>query len=156
MISFKQFLAESRYAPLYHGTNVKNALSILKQNVIRAHDAEDDLYPAVSFSRDLNYAKRWVIDNNIAKNYNDLVVFVFNQETIKYNYKLFPHNFFYHAPAYHKNSNDDEYEERVKSNINNVHKYISYIIVFSSPTQQKIDNFLIINNIKLQTELRKI
>lgn len=147
MITFKQFLEESRSAPLYHGTNNHSATEILKSNSLRSSyfDEED----SISFTRDLNFAKRWVLsaDKNAYQELDasNVVVFEVDQQKLNQRYKISPFNFFDDKTRRRGHDNKrNEYEERVNNRvIKDFDRYITKIIILVKPGKRIKDNILL-------------
>lgn len=100
----KRLIRASKSAPLYHGTTWKNAVEILESNELRANISNETETNGVSFTRNSREAY-------------DQVVFVIDQESLTYNYKI--------SPIYREGiAGLDLAEERVTRTIKNIRKYI--------------------------------
>lgn len=90
MISFKDFLVESRSAPLYHATRFQNAEQILKENVLKPSIRRNAKYngkpieSGISLTRDIATAREWIPYNS--------VIFVLDQAKLTHRYKILPIN----------------------------------------------------------------
>lgn len=102
MISFKQFLTESRSAPLYHGTDLYNLEPILvnKQGIAprTSHESNEllitrrsphKMIKGISTSRNFKFAAQY-------RGFNDSVILELNQNLLSQNYKLVPIQFWQH------------------------------------------------------------
>ena len=95
MISFKQFLTESRYAPLYHGTSVFKLQSIIKNGIDPKTEqpARELLMPThrshvirgISLTRNKKFAIQWAITNN-----GEYAVLEFDSDKLKRRYRIIP------------------------------------------------------------------
>lgn len=128
MITFRQFLTESRSAPLYHGTTVFYLEDIVKNGImplttqsnkriqIRPNKKVGDLFggeipvlAGVSLSRNFNFSRR----------YGSGVVLELDQQKLTQNYRIVPFNFFVHSGKARKQAEPggdnkrNEYEEFV-------------------------------------------
>lgn len=92
MISFKQFLTESRSAPLYHATNPSKAYLILRDDNLAAFPTHMGMTPgskkAVSLTRSLETAARWRTAETIKNTSN--IIFELDQQKLTHNYKIRP------------------------------------------------------------------
>lgn len=99
MITFKQFILESKSAPLYHGTSIYNVDSILThgfkpetlQLFYQAHNTATLGRRGVSFSRSINSVK-WYLKNEIVTDH--YVIFEIDQVKLNNNYKVRPIDYF--------------------------------------------------------------
>ena len=81
MISFKQFILESRSAPLYHGTTAKSAESIVRVNRFNTSDDwEDAAGSGVALSRNIGVARKFAV--RFLSNIDDGVVFELDQQKL--------------------------------------------------------------------------
>lgn len=125
MITFKDFLIESRSAPLYHGTNTTYLRDIIKvgieprtlqnskkigvHNHTIRHDAGEGKYAkGVSTTRNFKFASAW----------GDGVVLELNQRKLAQRYKIVPFQYFDTVGSRYKESSSskitrNEYEEFV-------------------------------------------
>lgn len=152
MIGFKQFLEESRSAPLYHATSMSNIISILKVNTLNSkyQDYGESTGSNVIFTtRSLEHAKHFAKVAYIGSS----VIIVFNQQRISQKYRIKPiknwhelrsnmmtsiyatdherNAYKVHKPMYMNNFHgNNEFEEIIITNkISNVSSYIDYILV---------------------------
>lgn len=94
MITFKQFITESRSAPLYHGTTGHSAADIIKSNSISAYTTHHigatntRKIRGVSLSRSYQFAKSYKGDSTSL-----WVVFEIDQRTLSYTNKIVPINY---------------------------------------------------------------
>lgn len=147
MITFKQFLIESRSAPLYHGTIAPRAVQIIRSNVLLPYaDTYGAKDKSISFTRMEKYAKEHP-EFNSGASLDEIVVFEVDQAKLINNYKLKPHNYFNAKTRYlNKPTMGDlegwnEYEERIMNrSIQNFDKYIKKIIVYVKPGKPISDN----------------
>src|SRR5690606_35688917 len=135
MITFKQFLEESRSAPLYHATSAYNFEDIMNSNILKSYSGtisgtQRAGKPTVFFTRDMKHAKWYASRMN---GINDSVIFEIDQLKLNQNYKLEPiHNWRpslknnpANKPAYMDNDYGYEFEEIVGKNITNFHRYVN-------------------------------
>lgn len=97
MITFKQYLEESRSAPLYHGTDIKTAVTIIQRDMIEGRTPQvgkmvsGKKWPknpygeatGVSLSRNFR----------TSKDFGD-VIFELDQQKLTNNHKIVPLNYF--------------------------------------------------------------
>lgn len=135
MISFKNFLTESRAAPLYHGTDSNKLISIIHENRIKPAVDYGETIPSISFTRSIKFATEWAKLTAWA----DPFVIELDQQKLTYNYKLVPFNFFNDKARRLRYkvggmAGHNEYEERVSGKpIVNVDRYITKIISIRKP-----------------------
>lgn len=127
---------ESRSAPLYHATSVFKAVSIVKENMIRANTSQyfnDKGFMGVSLTRDLRVAR---VFDNVAN--HSRIIFVLDQQKLAQKYKIKPVDFFTTHPDVEMNVDMHggrrsgyyaEAEEFVFGPIANVSNYITKIII---------------------------
>lgn len=139
MIRFKTFLTEARMAPLYHATSLTNAISIIKDNLLKTTSSSNsDLQkaqrggkqPTVFMTR--NY--RNAIEYGWMRHDNEVIVFVINQQKLAQKYKLEPiHNWFkqYYQFNHDKNTN---YKKDLSQ--------VGYGVEYEEITDRPIKNFL--------------
>lgn len=158
MITFKDFLIESKSAPLYHGTDTNSAIHILRTNTLKKSTGsimEDDI--AVSFTRSLDFAKKWAYQNTT--DWSDVIVFEVDQQKLTHNFKLKPFNYHRSEGARILSTNkgydwnmwgaNNEFEDRVPNrDIKNFDRYITKIHVFEKPGRP-IKGNVILNHPKL-------
>lgn len=138
-------LVESKSAPLYHGTTVENAETILAANRLVANsEINQDALPyirgvragdlSVSFSRSLSAARAFA-SGVPRKTGISGVVFVINQELLSQDIgkRLNPYNDLTSNKGAKRLPNVTEYEETVVGDVTNFTKYITKIIVFAHP-----------------------
>lgn len=142
MKTFSNYLTESKSAPLFHGTDLFNAISILKDNTMFAYspdagDAEDGHIRSrvISMSRLFRYSAEW---NKAA------IVFELDQQKLSHRYNIRPYNYFYHAPIDNDHRHrtrgpreDTESEEYIDRNITDLNKYIIKIHWMKDPGPQE-------------------
>lgn len=136
MITFKQFLIESRSAPLYHATKLHHADKILSDDILYASEQYNGVtqgQKVIFFTRSLRHAKH-------VYGYADMVIFEFDQQKLNQRYKISPiknhvgRRTVNHKPMY-MNANmgtalgGNEFEEIVRKNITQVNDYITKIYV---------------------------
>jgi hypothetical protein len=125
MITFHDFLAESRSAPLYHGTTLVNLTRILDTQQLQARKPYFENNPVVSLSRDIRLATTWA---RVAKGRESSAVIELDQQKLTQRYKIQPFNYFSSSSV-----STDEYEERSYRTINDIDKYITKIILQEPP-----------------------
>ena len=162
MITFKQFIAEARLAPLYHGTSLENADKIVRSNKFldaTTMDATTLVHKqsgmkqinGTSFSRDYNFSDQF-------SGYNQYhIIFEVDQQKLGNNYKLLPFNYWsrlsrYLAPK-EGSSVRNEYEEFVPGVIEDASKYVTKIIVPNKQTWNYIKASSKFFSIKLHPKL---
>lgn len=93
MISFKEYLTESRSAPLYHATSLENVDSIIS-NGLKPSKVKNNFFNrnGISFSRDLRSIKRYVESNG--EFIGGQVIFQFNQNKLTQRYQLKPFDYY--------------------------------------------------------------
>lgn len=105
MIRFKQYLEESRSAPLYHATHTSNLESIMKngfkaetmQLIYQGNRSARLAQYGVSFARTMRASDDYVMrDLNLNKNH--YVVIEVDQIKINQRYKIVPFDYFNHLP----------------------------------------------------------
>lgn len=136
MITFKDFLTESRSAPLYHATKLHHANKILEDDILYASEQYNGAtvgQKVIFFTRSFKHALH-------VYGYSDMVIFEFDQQKLNQRYKISPiknhagRRTTNHKPMY---MNDDmgtglggnEFEEIVKRNITQVNDYITKIYI---------------------------
>lgn len=147
MITFKQYLAESRSAPLYHATDIEGMLGILRDNQIMTGSAEQPVShltvnknavgtkKGISLTRSLRFAKSW----------GD-AVFVIDQQKLSHNFKIVPFQFKTIFPGGHTRKMDrtgyaNEYEEFVVTNRPiPVNKYVTKVLIKSAKYNQLLED----------------
>lgn len=137
MISFKQFLTESKSAPLYHATRLMNAEKILRDNTLFGTMQEHGYTQGkkgIFLTRSLKHARH-------IYGGEEKVIFVIDQLKLNQRYKIkpiknWPRRNDNHAPQYMTgNMGGNEFEEFVETNkITDIDNYIVKIYV-----QHKID-----------------
>lgn len=137
MISFKNFLIESRSAPLYHATSTKKAISIVDMDELRrASHPEDNIGKrTVSLTRNFTFARNWL------HGFGTGVIFELDQRKLSQRYKMVPYNYFADRHArltpragqgYTRKRDyefENQFEEAVLHDIKPVTKYISKVFV---------------------------
>lgn len=142
MLSFNEYLEESRSAPLYHGTDVESLVEILKTNVIKTGFIDkDNHWPSkngsiVSLTRSFKFAVEWALEKEIR---DRIVIIELNKEKLKHIYKILPFNYFGSPLAiedpvarrpdnlkkYYFGTNVNQYEEAVTKDIKSPLKYMN-------------------------------
>lgn len=137
MLTFTQYLDEGRDAPLYHGTQIYYAISILQDNEIKpltTHMRHSP--PGVSLTRSLRTALRWRSFNPPSHRKN--VVFELDQRTIVQNLKIAPINTLFQWKGRQSNAKAEElFEEYVVGPIKPLSKYLLRVMVHPSITDSK-------------------
>lgn len=159
MISFKNFLIESRSTPLYHATKDARAIKILETGEMKPGGNEPGLdRSTVSLTRDLTFAKMWLTEGG---SYKHGVIFVIDQRKLSHRHKIVPYSFFgsldieqsrkygskpYHPTrrtpthsAYSKGKDytfENQFEEAVIGEIKNFQKYVTKIYVQNEPSDK--------------------
>ena len=90
MISFKDFLTESRSAPLYHATTLRAAEKILKDNTLFGTVQEDGAtsgQKVIFVTRSIKHAEHYISYNS---HYMGAVIFVLDQTKLTQRYKIKP------------------------------------------------------------------
>ena len=142
MISFKEFLTESKSAPLYHATRMSYAGKILDDDVLLPSVRLGkynlkDIEKAVSLTRSLNTARDWVSTKAIR------VIFEIDQEKLSQKYKINPINMFHiwRQTVYPPSSNikgnakvEELFEEAIFEPIKPLSKYLKKVIFDGSLT----------------------
>lgn len=129
---------------LYHFTYAGRLLFILKQNILKAIQSNDEGKKYISFTRNKNL---FLNPSRIAGDFE--VALVIDGDKLSSNYKIEP----YSAPESKKN----EYEERVvidpkKQGIDNIKNYIKKIIIIGDKvSSEEIEE--IKNNISIDIEI---
>lgn len=86
MISFKSFLAESRYSSLYHATHLAFLDDILEDGLLSES-------PGISAARTMG-AARWYMGNEHSLYNKKYIVLELNQNAIRQRYKVTPYDWF--------------------------------------------------------------
>lgn len=151
MITFKQYLEESRSAPLYHGTSVKNLLNILDSDFIKASDGD------TSLTRNFNFARDWAEDK-----FRGHAVIQFDQQKLTNNHRVRPYNYWSDQDKMFRNHNihdksrkvargmgdsyrgeySNEFEEYVKGDIRNLHRMVTVIYVPTTADKEKVEHYM--------------
>lgn len=116
-----QTLTELKSAPLFHFTDVDNIDNILNGNTLNASDIDDDDHDAISLTRNKNI---------IGFSSPPCAVLVFDQQAIVNKMKMVPYRgdrnkHYQDFPDY----NTREQEERLYSDLNNLHNYLKMIFI---------------------------
>lgn len=131
MISFKNFLAESRDAPLYHSTSIDNLPGILQfglypKTVQDFHKIapvrNERLQTGVSLTRNWNFATKW------NGGYNAIIEF--DQRRLNQNFKIVPFQFWSQSTREQEKDKQysyNEYEEFVPTKKPIPVKYITCV-----------------------------
>lgn len=151
MITFKQFLTESRSAPLYHATpftngvailrdgNISNATLHLKYKILKKEDKQ-----GVSTTRSYRFAQSWGRQGSAERSDNSYLIFELDQQKISYNYEVKPVQFWNHDAARfvdslgkHEPSKSirNEYEEFIITSTPIPLKYVNKVYYFISLNQ---------------------
>lgn len=126
---FDEFINESYLlgarAPLYHTTQIYFASEILDQNLLAGRNTgRGDFEKVISLTRDKNFI------------YDDYpVTFVLDQDALKKDHNIVPFDFFSKQNGLSKDNpkrKDFEFEETVKGDIKNLHKYLLEIRINDS------------------------
>lgn len=148
MINFKQFIVESKSAPLYHVTRLKNFIQIESDGVLRAkiqNYASGDRKEArngkdtIFFTRNLYNAKDF---SGMRNSSGVAVILKFNQQKLAQKYKIQPihnwsENYYKTATAAQKAigrpymdgvSYGSEFEEIIEKDIRNPLNYIDEVL----------------------------
>lgn len=141
MISFNQYLSESRSAPLYHATGASNLGEIFNQRgfeprttqlarklLLAKGEEGEKLALGVSLTRSLRFAFSWAP-----------IVFEFDQQKLAHNYRIIPLQYWQEEPLFKdkkyparkldSTGTRNEYEEFVVTNKNLPLTYVKRIIV---------------------------
>lgn len=86
MITFKQFLAEAHYAPLFHATPLENLEGILEQGL---YSEIGD----ISAARSIHNAK-WYIQHEFSLYNSGYVILELDQNKIRQRYKVVPFDYY--------------------------------------------------------------
>lgn len=146
MISFKQYLEESRSAPLYHALPYDSYKEVMRYNELRAetihkHDrvipkSDKNYIGVVSLTRSLPFAIRWGVRKSEGEPF---VVMELDQRKLTQRYKIVPYNHFQDSQFNDRINptarelNDvrksskfpiNQYEENVIGDIKNVKDYL--------------------------------
>lgn len=99
MISFKDFLTESREAYLYHGAPLWNASAILRDDVLKSN-TWNSAYGGwgISTARTIQ-AVEWFIKNEKEENLRDTLIFVLDKNKLRHNYRVVPYDYFMDSKA---------------------------------------------------------
>jgi len=130
-----EYLEESAYAPLYHGTTVPRLYNILDEGKLNTGFRSTSHWPTkggsqVSLTRNFEFAKHWPIAVDNTSNWS---VMEFDRQKLRNNYKIVPFNFFDDKTRYsHSERNQygidmNQYEEVVTRPIQNPLKYVDKI-----------------------------
>lgn len=166
-MNFKEYLEEGRDAPLFHGTDIYAAKSILEDNEISAStlqpekdilgknnkkkatrtsakftDTDEDSVHGVSLTRRIKYAHKRAEELS-----SFITIFELDQRKLVQRHKIVPFN--YHSIFYDKPQNSRyEAEEFVVGPIKNIDKYIKRVYIssntykFNSSVTQKVIEML--------------
>lgn len=141
MITFKSYLAEARMAPLYHSTDLRDAVKIIEENRLNRGWPDPSRHwhakngKVISLTRNLPFALMW------KESYG--VVLELDQLKLSQNYKIVPFSYFARevgtsrpTPRNRTVSKgkdytfESQYEESVvNADITNINKYITKIII---------------------------
>lgn len=140
MITFRQYLTESRSAPLYHGTPISNGLKILEtgrfetdtvhapERLLKTEKAP--FVRGLSTTRNFKFATEWSRRETDKDSY---LVFEFDQQKLTYNYEIKPIQFWSKLGARQQEitkgtlKRPNEYEEFIVSNKPIPLKYVTKI-----------------------------
>lgn len=122
------YVRQARTAPLYHGTTLNKALSIIQMSELKGnlhtHPNEWDVYKqsGVSLTRDKWFVDRWAE-----------VIFVIDQDKLSRRHQIIPRDFSHMVPDDYDGevSHREESEEFVPGSIPNLDRYL-ISIQFSS------------------------
>lgn len=131
MITFKQFLAEAHYAPLFHATPLENLEGILEQGL---YSEIGD----ISAARSIHNAK-WYIQHEFSLYNSGYVIFELDQNKIRQRYKVVPFDYYMKIGA--PRMRRKEAEEVIKINQGEYLdvKYIKKVYYFKAD-KTKIDH----------------
>lgn len=137
MITFKQFLSESKSAPLYHATSVYNASNIYHSKTLKPTLSLDTPSymarrsgKATNFlTRSLKHAKYY---GNEMHGSRELVIFEINQQKLNQKYKISPirnwrNTSDNNSPMYKGIPFGNEFEEMVEKPITSFMRYVDAI-----------------------------
>lgn len=146
MITFKQFLSETRQAPLYHGTRFDRMHDILHDNTLKTsvrnntkHYNGKGFDKAISLTRSLKTALEWV-------NYRGVIIEL-DRDKLRQKYKIRPVNManiwdmhwdeMAGVSSYSGNNPEGAkrehlFEEFIDTNITNIKKYITALHIPAS------------------------
>jgi len=105
---------------VYHGSSAKNAISMLKNNVIldrTIHDIDGKKVSGVSTSRNKNFSHKW-----------GEVIFALDMDKIKNTKKVVPVDFVDKNPHY-KLKRRDNSEEFIIGPLTDLSKYLSFVML---------------------------
>lgn len=153
MKTFIEYLSESRFAPLYHGTTINHLESIIAQNKLVGSipEGEDDgKTTVVSLTRSLKYAQYWA--ETMARTKSNAVVIELDQQKIRQRYRLEKYNYYHTQVPFHmakaRYTKDDpvygmnEYEERiVNRDLVNIRSYITALHVSDPTAFERLERF---------------
>lgn len=156
MISFKEYLAEARMAPLYHATSNTKALGIINDDILRVGRNIEPIINkrTVSLTRNFVFARNWLREQGW--NHGG-VIFELDQRKLAQRFKIIPFNYFaeYNDQArvfptsktYTSGKDyyfDNQFEEAVLSDIPKITKYITKVYVhkdeYSKILIKELDN----------------
>ena len=168
MISFKEFLTESRSAPLYHATTAASAEKILKDNVLYGTVQEQGQttgQKVIFVTRSLRQAKHYIkFDSKV----QDGVILVLDQLKLTYRHKIQPIKNWdreradyawddnrvanakrIHKPMYMVGTHGaNEFEEIIKADkVQNISSYITKILINTNP--DKYPNIKAMDNVEV-------
>lgn len=160
MLTFKQFLEESRSAPLYHATHAFAAMEIAEENKILA--MTDHMMNRVSGSRGANKARSGISLTRsfaFAKKWGDMksrggyAIFQLDQRKLAQRHKMIPYNHFQdrlytgNEKPMTRQKNDvtamgfpiNQYEEFLIGNIENLDRYVTAVFTSTLFKDEYID-----------------
>lgn len=152
MIPFKQFLTESRSAPLYHATPAENAIAIIAtDNLERSTHPEDRIGKrTVSLTRNFIFARNWISElGNVAG-----VIFEFDQRKLSQRFKIQPFNYFADytnqarlIPSRNLPKRDyvreNQFEEAVLADIKPVTKYLNKVYIIRNQKYIPYEEYMV-------------
>lgn len=130
MITFKQFLAEAHYAPLFHATPLENLEGILEQGLYSENGE-------ISTARSIHNAK-WYIQHEFSLYNSGYVIFELDQNKIRQRYKVVPFDYYMKIGAPRMRRKEAEEVIKTYDNLDSK-KYIKKIYYFKAD-KTKIDH----------------
>lgn len=139
MKTFAQFIAEGRDAPLYHGSRLTFALTIVQSGKIEGRTVHmssrlgvkshtsgaDRMVNGISTTRNIRYAMSW--SEHYREDPNPAVVFEFDQRKIAHNFQIRPIDYFSFG-GFNANPRS-EAEEFIITPVLPIEKYLTGIYV---------------------------
>jgi hypothetical protein len=171
MITFQEFLAESRSAPLYHATSVDIGIEICESNILKRSSISDPgvSKTTVSLTRNLPFAVKWA-----DLRWNGGLIFQLDQQKLTQRYKIQPYSYFsnpgrvgdttvitrtrsiptHRSPIAKGTGNDyiftNQFEETIDRDITNIRSYITKVYSSRSTHTSYIDYVFSTYNIPVE------